>query len=162
MPSLTVNVYQNLLRFRRLWSWKQICALTLNMNDSCSRWELGLLTSSAAVHLWKIMPLMMFWAIQTLCEWQIHWTFPLSLSYFCLLTLPSFWLCLCTYSRLFCMHFLYHWCKMLNVFCQLSEISERQCEPWIWKQKILSCWVKLSSLCLISQRSVSHLCILIR
>ena len=45
-----------------------------------------------------------------------------------------------------------HLCKMHNVLCRLTEISKRQCEPWIWKQKILSCWVKLS-------KTVSYFCV---
>ena len=88
MPSLLACVYQNLLKCRRLKP-KTKRALTLNKNkrkqhqprfqlrlitESCGRRALGLLTSSAVVHLWK-MPRTMFLSIQTLFEWQIYWTF---------------------------------------------------------------------------------------
>ena len=74
----SVSVYQNLLKGRRLWNPKR--AFTLNMNErkwqqpqfhlhlitkSHGRWELGLLISSAAIHLRKMMPRMMFRSIQT-------------------------------------------------------------------------------------------------
>ena len=45
---------------------------------------------------------------------------------------PSFWLCLCTNSRLCCVHFLYHWCKICNVLCWLTQVSKRQHDPcWL-------------------------------
>ena len=37
---------------------------------------------------------------------------------------PSFWLCLCANSRLCCMHFSYHWCKIPNVSHWLMQISK--------------------------------------
>ena len=41
------------------------------------RWELGLPTSSSAVHLWKMMLHTMFRSMQTFCEQQISYTFTL-------------------------------------------------------------------------------------
>ena len=58
--------------------------------------KVGLPTSSAAVHLWKMTPHMMLQSIQTFCEQQIYWTFPpllcmdrLSFYYFPLLTVTD-------------------------------------------------------------------------
>ena len=82
----------------------------------------------------------MFWSIQTFCEQQIYWMLPLFCAgidfvftiFVCSLYrswAPLFWLCSCTNSRLCCMHFLYHWRKIRNVLHQLTQISERQCDP---------------------------------
>ena len=90
VPSLTIRVYQNLLKRRQLQSRKKKRALTSNTNErkwrqprlqlhlvtkTHGRQELGLPTSSA--HLGKMMLRMMFQSIQTLYEWHIYWTFPL-------------------------------------------------------------------------------------
>ena len=63
---------------------------------SHGRPELGLLTLSAVVNLWKMMLCTMFWCMQILCEQQIYWMFPLfrarvdlKKNYFHLLTLAS-------------------------------------------------------------------------
>ena len=141
MLSLTVSVYQNLLKCRRLqnrkqnarwhriWLWMRENGISLNfsfvsLRKSCRRHELGLPTLSAVVHLRKMMPRTMFWSIQTLCERQIYWMFPLFRARIDFLFpifiswlmnrswVPLFWLCLCTNSRLCCMHFSYHWHKI--------------------------------------------------
>ena len=129
MPSLTVSVYQNLLKCRRLRNWKQ--NMRLNMNErkwhqpwfqlclvtkSHGRWELGLLTLSAVAQLQKMMPRTMFWSIQTLCEQQIYWTFPLFRAWilsFSFSRLLNLWIDRelhhsgfeCTNSMLCCMNF---------------------------------------------------------
>ena len=46
----------------RKWQQPQF-QLHLN-TKSCSRWKLGLLTSFAAAHLWKMMLCTLFWSIQ--------------------------------------------------------------------------------------------------
>ena len=90
VPSLTVHVYQNLLKCRQLRShkqntlWRQIQmrehggSLEFNfilLPKTRGRQELCLPASSA--HLGKMMPHIMFQPIQTLYEWHIYWTFPL-------------------------------------------------------------------------------------
>ena len=46
---------------------------------SCSSRELGQpFVICCTVHLWKMMRCMLFWSVQTFCEWQIHRTLPLS------------------------------------------------------------------------------------
>ena len=93
------TIYQNLLKGRRLTKPKTKRAFTPNTNErkwqqpqfqlhlitkSHGRWKLGLLISSAAIHLWKMMPRMMFWSIQFFfCEWHIYWTFPLVCVFVC-------------------------------------------------------------------------------
>ena len=46
---------------------------------------------------------------------------------------PSFGLCLCANSRLCCMHFSYHWCKICHVLRQLMQITQRLTPDLHWK-----------------------------
>jgi len=91
-------------------------------------------------HLWKMMLCMMFWSIQAFSEQQIYWTFPLFRAPVDFL----FTIFICHFSELHhfgfasllilekcCTHFLYHWRKMHNIWCQLMQISERQCDPCV-------------------------------
>ena len=107
---------------------------------------------------------MMLQSIQTFCEQQISWTFPLflwmdrlSFYYFDLLTLyivsyiqvtPSVWLCLCANSRLCCMHFSYQWC---NVSRQLMQISQTDYLPRIYHciESTFGCWTDLKHVILM-------------
>ena len=83
--SVCIRIYTNVkLKDTKL---KTKCALTLNTNnrkwhqlqfqpclvtESHGRGELGLLTSSAVVHLQEMMPRTRFRFIRTLCEQQIY------------------------------------------------------------------------------------------
>ena len=44
----------------------------------------------------------------------------------------SIWLCLCTNSRLCCMPFSWHWCKIHTVFPLLMQMTQRQCDPCVF------------------------------
>ena len=52
--------------------WPQPRFLLHLIIKSHGRQEMGLPTSSAEVHIQKMMPHMIFRSIQTLCEWQIY------------------------------------------------------------------------------------------
>ena len=104
-----------------------------------SRWELGLVTSSAVVHLWKMMPCTMSRSIQILYEQQCIECFHffvhgrLSFYYFHLVALVSsiilaLQVCELILSYIVC-NFCYHWRKIRNVWHQLMQISERQRAP---------------------------------
>ena len=97
------------------------------VTKSCGKQELGLPTSSAAVHLQKMMLCMMFQSIQTLCKQQIYWMFPVFRAWIDFL----FTIFVCTLYRLWASYtnFAYHWCKICNVLRHLTQISERQCDP---------------------------------
>ena len=87
---LTVSIYQNLLKGRRLRKPKTKHTLTLITNEKMTtamistsshyriphRQELGLPTLSSAVHLQKMMPSTMFQSIQTFCERHIFGMLP--------------------------------------------------------------------------------------
>ena len=123
------------------------------ITKSCSRWQLGLPTSSAVVHLWKTMLCTMFQSIQTLCKQQIYWTFPQAdfLFYIFMCSVyhkrswtPSVWLCLCANSRWCCMHFLYRWHKIRNVSHQLTDTNLQKA---VWTMVVLQCqWISYCSM----------------
>ena len=123
--------------------WRQPRLLLHFVTKFHSRRELGLLTSSSAIHLQKMMPSTLFQSMQTFCEQQLYYTFLLFFFFFCvcmnrpfcyfrLLILlpmnynqvtPSFSLCKCINFRLCCMHscainakytFRVGWCKSLK------------------------------------------------
>ena len=92
MPSLTVSVCLSEFTQRlkimkpkqnvhwhwiwmRTW-WQPQFQLHLVTISHC-RWELGLLTSSAAIDLVWCCVWLMFLSVQTFCERQIYWMFPL-------------------------------------------------------------------------------------
>ena len=121
--------------------WRQLRLELYLVTESRGRWEIGLPTSSAAVLPLKMMPCMMFWPIHFL--WMTNL---LNVTmFFCAridLLLPIF-VCsryrpllhhfgfvMCVNSRLYCMHFLYHWRKIRNVSHRLMQISKRQRKPW--------------------------------
>ena len=55
--------------------------LITKSNSTC---ELGYpIIICCSLCIWTMMPHAMFWSLQTFCEWQIHWMFPLS----CIITL---------------------------------------------------------------------------
>ena len=108
----------------RLWNWKQN-TLTLNTEletmgqpwfqlyldtKSCG-WELGKPIIVCSASFQKIMPHTSFQSVQTFCEWQMNWTFPLPVlwhnsiwcmhpSLFYLLAMTQSWLCLAFGSTL--------------------------------------------------------------
>ena len=86
MPSLTVHVYQNLLKCRRLWSRKQNVRwhqIQMRENGSSLNFNFILLPNPAVDKNWVcqhcllIMPRTMFRSIHTLYKRHIYWTFPL-------------------------------------------------------------------------------------
>ena len=88
-PKNAFTLITNERKWWQPWFWLHL------ITKSCDSRELGLPTSSAAVHLRKMMQRTMFWSIQILCEWQIYLMFPLycaqilSFNYFHLLTSVS-------------------------------------------------------------------------
>ena len=162
MPSYAVRMYQHLLSGGRLWNWKQNerwhrtrmrengSSLILTSSRYQVPWYLRTgfanISSTAQFIFGKMIPCRMFLFIQTFCEQQIYWKFPLCCAWLDLFLIfiwsllaceysynpvtPSFWLCLCADSRLCCTHFSYHWCKVCNISCQLSQKSLKQHYPW--------------------------------
>ena len=91
--------------------------LIILITKSHSRWEVGLPTSSAAVHLWKMTPHMMLQSTETFCEQQIYWTFPphlcmgrLSFYYFPLLTVTV----IVSYRSSYSVHHFGFICALIN------------------------------------------------
>ena len=54
--------------------------------------------------------------------------------------LHHFGFVMCVKSRLYCMHFSYHWRKICNVSRQLTQISKMQRDPWICLNAVLE-WI---------------------
>lgn len=121
--------YTYLLEGAKLQNWKQIAhwhqvwmrkkATTLIWTSSCYQvwWWIrtGLTSICFAVHLQKMMPPMLFWSIQTLCEQQNCRTFP-----------PVLWLD---------STFLYVW-HIFIMFCS-SAVHHQRCilhsgMPYLW------------------------------
>ena len=130
----------------RKW-WQPQLQLYL-VTKSCGRWKkLGLPTSSAAVLPLKMMRCTIFWSVQTFsvngkfsecyhifCAWIHLFTIFVCSRYRPWATihlLHHFGFVMCVNSRLYCMHFLCHWCKICNVSHQLTQISKRQHDPSI-------------------------------
>ena len=126
---------------RRLWNQKKMrIKSTPNMQEnkwrqpqfhlhlitkSHSRWEVGLPTSSAAVHLWKMTPHMMLQSTKTFCEQQIYWTFPpllcmgrLSFYYLPLLTVTV----IVSYRSSYSVHHFGFICALINFLCNAVRI----------------------------------------
>ena len=127
--------------------WRQP-RLPLHLVTKCrSRWELGLLTSSAGVLPLKMIPCTMFISIQT---FSVNGKFTERYHMFCARTdllfiifvcsryrpwatirlLHYFGFVMCVNSTLSCTQFSCHWCKIRNVSRQLTQISKKQRDPW--------------------------------
>ena len=136
--------------------WRQPQLQLHLVTKSHRRQELGLPTSSAAILPLKMMPCTMFQSIQTFSvngkfTERYHIFFAridlFTIFVFCsryrlwvtIRVLHHFGFVMCVNSRLYCTHFLCHWRKIHYVSHQLTQISERQRNPWKHAVQSLQC-----------------------
>ena len=126
----------------RKWQLPRLHLVT----KSCVRWELGLLTASAAVLPLKMMPCTMFQSVET---FSVNGKFTEHYHIFCaridllftisvcsrygpgatIRLLHDLDFVMCINSRLYCTHFSCHRHKICNVSRRLMQISKKQHDP---------------------------------